>query len=97
MSAGSVGSVHWIARESHDSPSSTLCQELKQIALKRGVSMLKIAMTSYALEELSYVDALLFTAENGFDAFEVNIYFPSVDLDNWNWNEIEALKKTILS
>jgi len=55
--------------------------------------MLKIAMTSYALEELSYVDALLFAAENGFDAFEVNIFFPAVDLDNWNRNEIEALKK----
>jgi len=55
--------------------------------------MLKIAMTSYALEELSYVDALLFTAENGFDAFEVNIYFPAIDLDNWNWNEIEAIRK----
>jgi len=55
--------------------------------------MLKIAMTSYAMEESSYVEALMFAAENGFDAFEVNIYFPNVDLDNWNWNEIEALKK----
>jgi len=50
-------------------------------------------MSSYALEELSYLDALKFAAENGFDAFEVNLYFPAVDLDNWNWNEIEALKK----
>ena len=55
--------------------------------------MPKIAMSSYALEELSYLDALKFAAENGFDAFEVNLYFPAVDLDNWNWNEIEALKK----
>ncbi len=55
--------------------------------------MLKIALTSYALEDLSYVDALLFAAEHGFDAFEVNIYFPAVDLDSWNWNEIEAIKK----
>jgi len=54
---------------------------------------MKIAMTSYALEELSYLDALKFAAENGFDAFEVNLFFPAVDLDNWNWNEIEALKK----
>ena len=55
--------------------------------------MLKIALTSYALEDLSYVDALLFAAANGFDAFEVNLYFPAIDLDNWNWNEIEAIKK----
>ncbi len=55
--------------------------------------MPKIAMTSYAMEESSCVEALMFAAENGFDAFEVNIYFPSVDLDNWNWNEIEALKE----
>ena len=55
--------------------------------------MPEIAMTSYAMEESSYVEALLFVAENGFDAFEVNIYFPAVDLDNWNWNEIEAIKK----
>jgi len=55
--------------------------------------MLKIGLTNYALEELSYVDALLFAAEIGFDAFEVNIYFPAVDLDNWNWNEIKAIRK----
>jgi sugar phosphate isomerase/epimerase len=55
--------------------------------------MLKIGMTSYAMEESSCVEALMFAAENGFDAFEVNIYFPSIDMDNWNWNEIEALKK----
>jgi len=55
--------------------------------------MLKIAMTSYAMEESSCVEALMFAAENGFDAFEVNIYFPSIDLDNWNWNEIESLKR----
>jgi sugar phosphate isomerase/epimerase len=55
--------------------------------------MLKFAMTSYAMEELSCVEALMFAVENGFDAFEVNIYFPSVDLDNWDWNEIEALKR----
>ena len=55
--------------------------------------MLKIAMTSYAMEEVSTVDALRFAAEKGFDAFEVNIFFPAVDLDNWNWNEIEAIKK----
>jgi len=60
---------------------------------KRGTSMWKIAMTSYAMEELLCVEALTFAAENHFDAFEVNIYFPSVDLDNWNWNEIEAIKK----
>ena len=55
--------------------------------------MPKIAMTSYAMEEYSCVDALKFAAENGFDAFEVNIFFPSIDLDNLDWNEIEALKK----
>ena len=55
--------------------------------------MPKLAMTSYAMEESSCVEALKFAAENGFDAFEVNIYFPSVDLDNWNWKEVEALKK----
>jgi len=54
---------------------------------------MKIGMTSYALEELSYLDALKFAAENGFDAFEVNLFYPAVDLDNWDWNEIEALKK----
>jgi len=53
----------------------------------------KLAMTSYAMEDSSCVEALKFAAENGFDAFEVNIYFPSVDLDNWNWKEVEALKK----
>jgi sugar phosphate isomerase/epimerase len=55
--------------------------------------MPKIAMSSYAMEESSYVEALKFAVENGFDAFEVNIYFPAIDLDNWNWNEIEAIKK----
>jgi len=55
--------------------------------------MPKIAMSSCAMEESSYVDTLKFAAENGFDAFEVDIYFPTVDLDNWNWNEIEALKE----
>ncbi|MGB2963908.1 MAG: sugar phosphate isomerase/epimerase family protein [Anaerolineales bacterium] len=57
--------------------------------------MLKIAMTSYAMEESPYVEALMFAVENGFDAFEVNVYFPAFDLDNWNWSEIEALKKII--
>jgi len=56
--------------------------------------MLKIAVTSYAMEEVSCVEALMYAAENGFDAFEVNLFFPSIDLDKWNWNEIEALKKT---
>lgn len=51
--------------------------------------MPKIAMTSYAMEESSYVEALIFAAENDFDAIEVDIYFPTVDLDNRNWNEIE--------
>jgi len=55
--------------------------------------MPKLAMTSYAMEDSSYVDALMFAAENGFDAFEVNLYFPAIDLDNWNWNEVEAIKK----
>ena len=55
--------------------------------------MPKIAMSSCAMEESSCVEALKFAAENGFDAFEVDIYFPTVDLDNWNWNEIEALKE----
>jgi len=55
--------------------------------------MLKIAMTSYAMEESSCVEALRFAAEKGFDAFEVNIFFPAIDLDNWDWKEIEALKK----
>jgi sugar phosphate isomerase/epimerase len=55
--------------------------------------MPKIAMSSYAMEESSYVDALRFAVENGFDAFEVNIYFPAMDLDNWNRNEIEAIKE----
>jgi sugar phosphate isomerase/epimerase len=45
------------------------------------------------MEESSCVEALKVAAENGFDAFEVDIYFPTVDLDNWNWNEIEALKE----
>jgi len=45
------------------------------------------------MEESSCVEALKFAAENGFDVFEVDIYFPTVDLDNWNWNEIEALKE----
>jgi len=45
------------------------------------------------MEESSCVEALKFAAENGFDAFEIDIYFPTVDLDNWNWNEIEALKE----
>jgi sugar phosphate isomerase/epimerase len=53
----------------------------------------KIAMTSYAMEDSSYAEALMFAVENGFDAFEVNIYFPSIDLDDWNWKEIEAIKK----
>lgn len=55
--------------------------------------MPKIAMSSCAMEESSCVEALKFAAENGFDAFEVDIYFPTVDLDDWNWNEIEALKE----
>jgi sugar phosphate isomerase/epimerase len=45
------------------------------------------------MEESSYIEALKFAVENGFDGFEVNIYFPAIDLDNWNWNEIEAIKK----
>jgi len=55
--------------------------------------MPKIALTSYAMEELPYIEALMFAAENGFDAFEVNLFYPSVDLDNWKWNEIEAINK----
>jgi sugar phosphate isomerase/epimerase len=55
--------------------------------------MPKIAMSSYAMEESSCVEALKAAAENGFDAFEIDIYFPTVDLDNWNWNEIEAIKE----
>ena len=55
--------------------------------------MPKIAMTSYAMDESPCVEALKVAAENGFDAFEINICFPTVDLDNWNWNEIEALKE----
>jgi sugar phosphate isomerase/epimerase len=55
--------------------------------------MPKIAMSSCAMEESSCVEALKFAAENGFDAFEVDIYFPTVDLDDWNWNKIEALKE----
>jgi sugar phosphate isomerase/epimerase len=53
----------------------------------------KIAMSSCAMEESPCVEALMVAAENGFDAFEINICFPTVDLDNWNWNEIEALKE----
>ena len=82
-----------LSRERNDSPVSLFYQEIKQFPFKIGASMLKIALTSYAMEEYSYVEALMFAAENGFDAFEVNIFFPSIDLDNWNWNEIEALKK----
>ncbi len=55
--------------------------------------MPKIAMTSYAMDESPCVEALKVAAENGFDAFEINICFPTVDLDNWNWNEIKALKE----
>lgn len=55
--------------------------------------MPKIAMPSCSMEESSYVEALKIAAENGFDAFEVDIYYPTVDLDNWNWNEIEAFKE----
>ena len=55
--------------------------------------MPKIAMSSCSLEESSYVEALKVAAESGFDAFEIDIYFPTVDLDNWNWNEIEAIKE----
>jgi sugar phosphate isomerase/epimerase len=50
-------------------------------------------MSSCAMEDSPCVKALKVAAENGFDAFEVNIYFPSINLDNWNWNEIESLKK----
>jgi sugar phosphate isomerase/epimerase len=45
------------------------------------------------MEDSPCVEALKVAAENGFDAFEVDIYFPTVDLDNWNWNEIEAIKE----
>lgn len=55
--------------------------------------MPKIAMSSYAMDESPCVEALKVAAENGFDAFEINICFPTVDLDNWSWNEIEALKE----
>ena len=55
--------------------------------------MPNIAMSSCTLEDTPCVEALKVAAENGFDAFEVDIYFPTVDLDNWNWNEIEAIKE----
>lgn len=50
-------------------------------------------MSRCAMEDSPCVEALKVAAENGFDAFEVDIYFPTVDLDNWNWNEIEAIKE----
>jgi sugar phosphate isomerase/epimerase len=45
------------------------------------------------MEDSPCVETFKVAAENGFDAFEVDIYFPTVDLDNRNWNEIEAIKK----
>jgi hypothetical protein len=50
-------------------------------------------MSSCAMEDSPCVKALKVAAENGFDAFEVDIYFPTVDLDNWNRSEIEALEE----
>jgi hypothetical protein len=50
-------------------------------------------MSSCAMEDSPCVKALKVAAENGFDAFEVDIYFPTVDLDNRNRSEIEALKE----
>jgi len=50
-------------------------------------------MPNSSMEESPCVEALKIAAENGFDAFEIGIYFPAVDLDNWNWNEIEAIKE----
>ena len=55
--------------------------------------MPKIAMASSAMDDSSCVEALKVAAENGFDAFEIGVYFPAVDLDNWNWNEIGAIKE----
>ena len=45
--------------------------------------MPKIAMSSCAMDDSPCVEALKVAAENGFDAFEVDIYFPNVDLGNF--------------
>ncbi len=54
--------------------------------------MPKIAMPSCSIGELLWTESLDFAIQNNFDAFEIDVYYPSVDLDIISMKDLEKAK-----
>ena len=50
---------------------------------------MKIAMPNCALDALSWKEAFEFALKNDFDAYELNAYYPSIDLDCLDLEEVK--------